>query len=429
MPHRSPTPAIGWLRPTIPGRDLPAPEPRSRTLGDPLDRRPRPHGHRGLPRLAGGVHAGHRCLVGVDPALRPRGPRRDRSGAVHVLPVGRRRRPREGRHRDDGGSRCSSRPTTRASRSSCRRSRPPWRCESTTRRGSSTTATGRRWPGWPGSWGRTTSPGRARATPRPATSTMPWRSIEADLIAVLDADHVASPDFLAHTLGYFDDPKVAIVQTPQEFYNLESFEHERAVTEVASRRATSSAPRAGPLLSDPPARQEPLGWSVLVRYRRGRPGRGAARRRRRRDRHDHRGHPHDDPPPPRGLADVYHNEVLARGLAAGDADTYQLQRIAGAPARCRSSAARTRCSSRASRSRSGWPTRRRCSAGSMPGGRWATSCCRRGRRHGCCPDPRGRPDLRGRFRHDVHPRAAGAARPVAAAAIGRCSRSCSSSSG
>jgi cellulose synthase (UDP-forming) len=45
-------------------------------------------------------------------------------------------------------------------------------------------------------------------------------------VAVLDADHVAEPTFLTRTLGYFTDPKVAVVQTPQEFYNVESFEHE-----------------------------------------------------------------------------------------------------------------------------------------------------------------------------------------------------------
>ena len=66
--------------------------------------------------------------------------------------------------------------------------------------------------------------------------------IEADLIAVLDADHVASPDFLTHTLGYFDDPKVALVQTPQEFYNIDSFEHERGgVTKVEPLDAPTSA--------------------------------------------------------------------------------------------------------------------------------------------------------------------------------------------
>ena len=52
-------------------------------------------------------------------------------------------------------------------------------------------------------------------------------AIEADVVAVLDADHVARPDLLTATLGYFDDPRVALVQTPQDFYNLESFEHSR----------------------------------------------------------------------------------------------------------------------------------------------------------------------------------------------------------
>jgi cellulose synthase (UDP-forming) len=41
--------------------------------------------------------------------------------------------------------------------------------------------------------------------------------VDADFIAILDADHVASPDFLTNTLGYFDDPRVALVQTPQDF--------------------------------------------------------------------------------------------------------------------------------------------------------------------------------------------------------------------
>lgn len=48
---------------------------------------------------------------------------------------------------------------------------------------------------------------------------------DADLVAVLDADHVPEPDFLRHTLGYFADPEVALVQTPQEFYNGDSFLH------------------------------------------------------------------------------------------------------------------------------------------------------------------------------------------------------------
>ena len=44
-------------------------------------------------------------------------------------------------------------------------------------------------------------------------------------IAMFDADHAPRRDFLLKTLGYFLDPKVALVQTPQEFFNLNSFQH------------------------------------------------------------------------------------------------------------------------------------------------------------------------------------------------------------
>ncbi len=46
-----------------------------------------------------------------------------------------------------------------------------------------------------------------------------------EFIAIFDADQVPLPDFLEHTLGYFVDEKVAFVQTPQEFYNLDSLQH------------------------------------------------------------------------------------------------------------------------------------------------------------------------------------------------------------
>ncbi len=48
---------------------------------------------------------------------------------------------------------------------------------------------------------------------------------EGDYIAVFDADHVPLPDFLDKTLGYFSDEKVAFVQTPQDFYNIDSYQH------------------------------------------------------------------------------------------------------------------------------------------------------------------------------------------------------------
>ncbi|MGY9074614.1 MAG: glycosyltransferase [Acidimicrobiales bacterium] len=49
--------------------------------------------------------------------------------------------------------------------------------------------------------------------------------IETDLLAVLDADHVAQPEFLRKTLPYFVDPGLGLVQTPQDFYNINSFVH------------------------------------------------------------------------------------------------------------------------------------------------------------------------------------------------------------
>ncbi len=46
-----------------------------------------------------------------------------------------------------------------------------------------------------------------------------------ELIAIFDADHAPQRHFLVRTLGYFLDEKVAFVQTPQEFFNLNSFQH------------------------------------------------------------------------------------------------------------------------------------------------------------------------------------------------------------
>ncbi|HEY5011923.1 MAG TPA: glycosyltransferase family 2 protein [Acidimicrobiia bacterium] len=45
-----------------------------------------------------------------------------------------------------------------------------------------------------------------------------------EIIAVLDCDHVPLPAFLTATLGWFDDPKVALVQGPQAFYNTGAFD-------------------------------------------------------------------------------------------------------------------------------------------------------------------------------------------------------------
>ena len=48
---------------------------------------------------------------------------------------------------------------------------------------------------------------------------------DGDLVLVLDADHVPMPDVLDAVVGYFDDPDVAVVQTPHDFYNQDSLQH------------------------------------------------------------------------------------------------------------------------------------------------------------------------------------------------------------
>jgi cellulose synthase/poly-beta-1,6-N-acetylglucosamine synthase-like glycosyltransferase len=148
--------------------------------------------------------------------------------------------------------------------------------------------------------------------------------IDADFIAVLDADHVATANFLVNTLGYFDDPEVALVQTPQDFYNIRSFEHD-----VSSKRDVENSQ---------PYHEETLfyrviqpgknrwggafwcGTNAVLRTAALRSVGGVATDTITEDIHTtvrlHR----------RGWKSVYHNEVLARGLAARNAAEYQDQR-------------------------------------------------------------------------------------------------------
>lgn len=46
-----------------------------------------------------------------------------------------------------------------------------------------------------------------------------------EFILQLDADHVPLPSMLDRLLGYFTDQRVAFVQSPQDFYNTDSFTH------------------------------------------------------------------------------------------------------------------------------------------------------------------------------------------------------------
>ena len=145
--------------------------------------------------------------------------------------------------------------------------------------------------------------------------------IDADLIAVLDADHVADRNLLVRTVGYFDDPQVALVQTPQEFYNHDSFEHDAVAGDGERFHEQALFYR---MLQPGKNRWGGAFWcgtGAVVRVAALRDVGGVATDTITEDIHTTiRLHRH-------GWHTVYHNEVLARGLAAGDADTYQLQRL------------------------------------------------------------------------------------------------------
>lgn len=54
---------------------------------------------------------------------------------------------------------------------------------------------------------------------------------DGEVIAVFDVDHIPARTFLKDTVGFFDDPKVAIVQTPHHFYNPDVFQRNLRVGE------------------------------------------------------------------------------------------------------------------------------------------------------------------------------------------------------
>ena len=51
------------------------------------------------------------------------------------------------------------------------------------------------------------------------------RITQGEFVITLDADHVPSPEFIDELIGFFADDQMAIVQTHQDFYNLDSFQH------------------------------------------------------------------------------------------------------------------------------------------------------------------------------------------------------------
>ncbi|MEH2253803.1 MAG: glycosyltransferase [Nostoc sp.] len=58
-----------------------------------------------------------------------------------------------------------------------------------------------------------------------------------ELIVVFDADFVATKNFLTRTVGFFQDEKIALVQTPQSFYNADPIAHNLGLENVLTHEA------------------------------------------------------------------------------------------------------------------------------------------------------------------------------------------------
>lgn len=150
--------------------------------------------------------------------------------------------------------------------------------------------------------------------------------IDVDVIAVLDADHVATTGFLTKTLPYFEDPSIAVVQTPQDFYNVESFEHavNRSWFWRERRRVSYNEQRLFYRAVQPGKNRWNAafwcGTNALVRVSALRAIGGIAEETVTEDMHTtirlHRS----------GWRTMYHNEVLAYGIASRNAKEYQAQR-------------------------------------------------------------------------------------------------------
>jgi cellulose synthase (UDP-forming) len=136
-----------------------------------------------------------------------------------------------------------------------------------------------------------------------------------DVIAVLDCDHVPLPTFLTATLGWFEDPDVALIQGPQSFYNGGAFDDDGITGEQGMffnvLMPSRNVPGAGPFW---------CGSTSLLRLSALRQVGGVATETITEDMHTTlkliRA----------GWKTVYHHQTLALGLAPATPDQYLLQR-------------------------------------------------------------------------------------------------------
>ncbi|GAB3350924.1 glycosyltransferase [Modestobacter lapidis] len=142
--------------------------------------------------------------------------------------------------------------------------------------------------------------------------------VTTDLIAVFDADHVPEEDFLTRTLPYFADPGIALVQTPQDFYNTESFEHMHPGSSLHEESLFYRVIQAG---KHNAGAAFWCGTNAVLRVSALRGVGGVATESLTEDFHTtmrlHQA----------GWRTAYHNQVLASGLAAGSPAAFYAQRL------------------------------------------------------------------------------------------------------
>jgi cellulose synthase (UDP-forming) len=146
-----------------------------------------------------------------------------------------------------------------------------------------------------------------------------------DIIAVLDCDHVPLPMFLTATLGWFDDPEIALIQGPQSFYNGGAFDDAGITGDQGTffnvLMASRNVAGAGPVW---------CGATSLLRMSALEEVGGVATETITEDMHTTLKLIR------RGWRTVYHHQTLAVGLAPATPDQYLLQRRRWAWGRCRS---------------------------------------------------------------------------------------------
>jgi cellulose synthase (UDP-forming) len=138
---------------------------------------------------------------------------------------------------------------------------------------------------------------------------------DGELVLMLDADHVPMPDALDAMVGYFDDERMALVQSPHDFFNHDSVQHY-----VVGRHEQSLFYRVVCPGKDRHGAAYWCGSSALIRREALREIGGVATETIAEDFHTtirlQR----------YGWKSRYHDEVLVQGLAPHDLDGYLLQR-------------------------------------------------------------------------------------------------------